>query len=161
MGELRPRRAVAGRRAVLYVDDNLAPEEGALASPFGAGLPKTERREGMEVRETTTEQRTESISKLATTLHAAQAQGLLRRPEMLRQLLFGIVRALVSTVEGNAQDPEAARVLQSSAYWDHFEMEIKEALLGAFAWVDPPVYEAVREVIEITFRELKKRYQFS
>ncbi len=105
--------------------------------------------------------RNDNVARLAATLHAAQAQGLLRRPEMVRQLLIGIVRALISTVEGNAQDPEAARVLQSSVYWSHFEMDIKEALLGAFSWVDPPVYEAVRNAIEITFREMKKKYQLS
>ncbi len=105
--------------------------------------------------------RNDNVAKLAATLHAAQAQGLLRRPELVRQLLMGIVRALISTVEGNAQDPDAARVLQSAVYWNHFEMDIKEALLSAFSWVDPPVYEAVRNAIEITFREMKKKYQFS
>ncbi|MBI5446178.1 MAG: hypothetical protein HY900_33815 [Deltaproteobacteria bacterium] len=115
----------------------------------------------MEVREAVPDTRTENLTKLAATLHAAQAQGLLQKPEMLRQLLLGIVRALVSTVDGNARDPEAAPVLQSNVYWEHFEMDIKEALLGAFAWVDPVVYNAVRDAIEITFRELRKKYQFS
>jgi hypothetical protein len=115
----------------------------------------------MELRQAAPETRSENVTRLAATLHAAQAQGLLKRPEMLRQLLLGIVRALVSTVDGNARDPEAAPVLQSSVYWEHFEMDIKEALLGAFAWVDPPVYNAVREAIELTFKELKKKYQFS
>lgn len=115
----------------------------------------------MELPQIAPQDRNENVTKLAATLHAAQAQGLLKRPEMLRQLLLGIVRALVSTVDGNAQDPDAAPVLQSNVYWEHFEMDIKEALLGAFAWVDPPVYNAVRDAIEVTFRELKKKYQFS
>ncbi len=115
----------------------------------------------MEVRPIQPDERAENVSRLSATLHEAQAQGLLRRPETLRQLVLGIVRALVTTVEGNAQDPEAAPVLQSQVYWNYFEMDIKEALLGAFSWVDPPVYEAVRDAIDVTFRELKKRYQLT
>ena len=115
----------------------------------------------LEVRTEAPVNQNPSVTKLSTTLHAAQAQGLLRQPEAVRQLLVGIVRALTSTVEGNARDPEAAKALQSSVYWDHFEMDIKEALLGAFAWVDPPLYGAVRDVIDVTFRELKKTYRLS
>ena len=114
-----------------------------------------------ELRGALPEARDDNVSRLTATLHEAQAQGLLSRPEMLQQLVVGIVRALVTTVEGNAQDPDAAPVLQSSVYWNHFEMDIKEALLGAFSWVEPQVYKAVRDAIEITFRELKKRYQLS
>jgi hypothetical protein len=99
-----------------------------------------------------------SVSRLAAALHSAQAQGLLRQPAAVRQLLLGIVKALATTVENNTREPEAARALRSLVYWDHFEMDIKEALLGAFAWVDPPLYAAVREVIDVTFRELKKAY---
>lgn len=102
-----------------------------------------------------------SVARLSAALHSAQAQGILRQPEAVRQLLFGIVNALASTVEGNARDPESAGALRSSVYWDYFEMDIKEALLGAFCWVDPPLYSAVREVIDVTFRELKKAYRSS
>ena len=97
-----------------------------------------------------------SVTRLSAALHSAQAKGVLRQPEAVRQLLFGIVKALATTVESNVREPEGAKALRSPVYWDHFEMDIKEALLGAFAWVDPPLYSAVREVIDVTFRELKK-----
>lgn len=109
----------------------------------------------------TTDQQQANVRKLTASLHAAQAQGLLGRTEVVRQLLLGIVNALAATVEGNARDPEAAKALQSDVYWDHFEMDIKEALLGAFSWVDPELYDAVRQVVESTFLHLKKTYRVS
>ncbi|MBI5015642.1 MAG: hypothetical protein HZB55_09160 [Deltaproteobacteria bacterium] len=102
-----------------------------------------------------------NVQRLAASLHAAQAQGLLGRSEVVRQLLLGIVNALAATVEGNARDPETAQVLQSDAYWDHFEMDIKEALLGAFSWVDPALCHAVRDVVDATFQHLRKTYRLS
>lgn len=110
----------------------------------------------MEARPETEPNQDVNVDRLVASLHAAQAQGLLGQADVVRQLLLGIVSAVVKTVEGNAQNPQTAAVLQSDVYWDHFEMDIKEALLGAFSWVDPQLYQAVKESIEVTFRELRK-----
>jgi hypothetical protein len=40
-------------------------------------------------------------------------------------------------------------------------MDIKEALLGAFSWVDPALYDAVRDVVDSTFQHLRKTYRMS
>lgn len=109
----------------------------------------------------TSDRQDANVRRLAASLHEAQAQGLLGRSEVVRQLLIGIVNALAATVESNITDPEMAQVLQSDVYWDHFEMDIKEALLGAFSWVDPAVYDAVRDVVDTTFRHLRKTYRLS
>jgi hypothetical protein len=109
----------------------------------------------------TSERQDSNVRRLAASLHAAQAQGLLGQSEVVQQLLLGIVNALATTVEGNARDPETERVLQSDVYWDHFEMDIKEALLGAFSWVDPALYDAVRDVVDSTFQHLRKTYRMS
>lgn len=101
------------------------------------------------------------LSRLATSLHSAQAQGLLREPDSVRHLLLGIARALANTVEGNARDPDVAWALRSDVYWDHFEMDIKEALLGAFSGLDPTLCDAVRKVVETTLGALKKKYRWS
>ncbi len=101
------------------------------------------------------------LSPLATSLHSAQAQGVLRDPSAVRQLLLGIANAIANTVEDNARDPEASWALRSDVYWNHFEMDIKEALLGAFAGTSPLLYAAVREVVEATLTSLKRTYRAS
>lgn len=113
----------------------------------------------MHVEPTTFEHRETSLQRLTATLHAAQAQGLFGRTEVVRQLLLGIVKALAAAAESNLGDAETARAMQSDVYWDHFEMDIKEALLGSFSWVDPALCAAVREVIEATFAHLRKTYR--
>lgn len=100
-------------------------------------------------------------TRLTASLHAAQAQGLLRDPGAVRQLLAGISGAIIRTVESNARDPETLWPLKSQVYWDHFEMDIKEALLGAFFGLDPALCEAARTVIETTLSALKKAYHYS
>ncbi len=100
------------------------------------------------------------MARLASSLHQAQAQGLLREPDAVRSLLLGIARALTHTVEGNAQDPDASWALQSEVYWEHFEMDIKEALLRAFCGLDPALCEAVRRVIDATLVSLKRSYRY-
>jgi hypothetical protein len=101
------------------------------------------------------------MTRLTASLHAAQAQGLLREPSAVRHLLLGISRAITRTVEGNARDPETAWALQSQIYWDHFEMDIKQNLLGAFSGLDPALCDAVRKVVEVTLEALKKTYRYS
>lgn len=98
--------------------------------------------------------------RLAASIHAAQATGALRDPEAVRNLLAGIADALTHSVEGNARDPESAWALHSQIYWDHFEMDIKEALLGAFAGTPPALSVAVREVVEQTLNALKRSYRY-
>lgn len=100
-------------------------------------------------------------TRLAASLHSAQAQGLLRDPGTVEHLLLGIARALTRTVEGNATDPEVAWALQSDVYWDHFEMDIKEALLGACCGLDPALYSAIRAVVDTTLDELKRAHRYS
>jgi len=97
-------------------------------------------------------------SQLACSVHSAQAQGLLRQPEIVAHLLHGIERALRRTVEGNAGDPQAAWALRSDVYWNHFEMHIKEVLLISFSGLDPTLCGAVREQIEHTLADLKRQY---
>ncbi len=104
---------------------------------------------------------TAEATKLTASLHAAQAQGLLRDPAAVRQLLAGIAEAIIRTVEGNAREPETLWPLRSQVYWNHFEMDIKEALLGAFVGLDPSLCEAVRNVIDTTLAALKKAYHYS
>ncbi|GAB4255870.1 MAG: hypothetical protein Kow0092_01400 [Deferrisomatales bacterium] len=98
------------------------------------------------------------LTRLAVSVHSAQAQGLLRDPDTVEQLLLGIARALANTVEGNARDPETAWALESAVYWAHFEMDIKEALLGAFSGLDPTLCRAVRDVVELTLETLKRKH---
>ena len=100
-------------------------------------------------------------TQLASSVHSAQAQGLLRDPEAVAHLLDGIEAALKRAVEGNAGNPQAAWALRSDVYWDHFEMQIKEALLTSFCGLDPSLYGAVREQIDSTLAELKRRYHCS
>lgn len=101
------------------------------------------------------------LTRLAASLHAAQAQGLLRNPDAVADLLGGIRRALANTVERNAGDPDASWALRSEVYWDHFEMDIKEILLRAFAGLDPRLCRQVRSVIETTLANLKQRHRYS
>jgi hypothetical protein len=103
----------------------------------------------------------ENVERLTAALHAAQAQGLLGRPEVVRQLLLGIASAVTAAVEGNRRRSELAPALRSDAYWEHFEMEMKEALLGAFAGLDPQLTQTIRAAIDATFRELEKTYRYS
>jgi hypothetical protein len=104
---------------------------------------------------------TSGASRLTVSLHAAQAQGLLREPAAVRQLLMGIARAITRTVEGNARDPETAWALQSEVYWDHFEMDIKQNLLGACSGLDPSLRGAVRHLVDATLDTLKRAYRYS
>lgn len=101
------------------------------------------------------------LARLAASLHSAQAQGLFRDPGIVEHLLLGIARALTRTVEGNATDPEAAWALQSDVYWAHFEMDIKEVLLGACSGLDPSLCSAVRAVVDVTLDTLKKQHRYS
>jgi hypothetical protein len=96
--------------------------------------------------------------RLTASLHAAQAQGLLRDPAAVETLLLGIGRAIAQTVEGNRLDPAASWALRSPAYWDHFEMDIKEALLGPFSGLDLALYGAVRQVVDLTLGALRRSY---
>jgi len=96
------------------------------------------------------------LARLTASLHTAQAQGLLRNPEAVENLLLGIARAIARTVEGNRREPDAAGALQSTAYWDYFEMELKEALLGSFSGLDPALCEAARRVVDVTLGSLKR-----
>ncbi len=100
-----------------------------------------------------------ALGPLASSVHSAQAQGLLRRPETVAHLLHGIEGALRRTVEGNARDPQTAWALRSDVYWDHFEMQIKEVLLTSFCGLDPTLCRAVRGQIEITLADLKRLYR--
>ena len=102
-----------------------------------------------------------NVRRLEASLCDAQARGLLAHREVVRQLLVGIVNAVAASVEGKARNPATAAVLQSDTYWDHFEMDLKEALLGAFVWVEPELHDAVRRVLNATFTELKKVYRYS
>ena len=102
-----------------------------------------------------------NVRRLEASLHDAQARGLFVDREAVRQLLAGIVSAVASSVEGNARNPATAAVLQSDTYWNHFEMDLKETLLGAFAWVEPDLHDAVRRVLDATFSELKRIYRYS
>jgi len=98
------------------------------------------------------------LTRLTASLHSAQAQGLLRDPRAVESLLLGIGHAIAQTVEGNSRDPTATWALQSSVYWDYFEMDIKEALLGSFSGLDPSLYDAVRRVIEVTVAALRRSH---
>jgi hypothetical protein len=109
----------------------------------------------VEVMETTANP---EATRLTASLHAAQAQGLLREPNAVRQLLAGIAGAIIRTVEGNARDPETCWALRSQVYWDHFEMDIKETLFGAFFGLEPALCEAARTVVDTTLAALKNRY---
>ena len=102
-----------------------------------------------------------NVRRLEASLCDAQARGLLAHGEVVRQLLVGIVSAVAASVEGNARNPATAAVLQSDTYWDHFERDLKETLLGAFAWVEPELHDAVRRVLDATFSELKRIYRYS
>ena len=99
---------------------------------------------------------TTELTRLTASLHGAQAQGLLRDPRAVENLLLGISHAIAQTVEGNTRDPAASWALQSAVYWDYFEMDIKEALLASFSGLDPSLYDAVRRVIEATLTELRR-----
>ncbi len=99
--------------------------------------------------------------RLLASVHAAHAHGVLGKPEAVELLLAGISRALVNSVESNARDPHSAWALYSEAYWDHFEMNIKESLLVAFAGTPPALREAVRTAVEDTIRHLKRAYRFN
>lgn len=96
--------------------------------------------------------------RLTASLHAAQAQGLLRDPAAVERLLLGIGGAIAQTVERNRLDPSTAWAVRSPAYWDHFEMDLKEALLGPFSGLDPALYGAVREVIDLILGALRRSY---
>jgi hypothetical protein len=111
--------------------------------------------------ETSLSNQLQNLGQLASSVHSAQAQGLLRRPETVANLLEGISGALRRTVQANARDPRAAWALQSDVYWGHFEMHIKEALLTSFSGLDPSLCEAVREQIETTLADLKRHYRCS
>jgi hypothetical protein len=106
-------------------------------------------------------QRTADLTRLTASLHSAQAQGLLRDPRAVESLVRGIAHAIAQTVEGNTRDPAASWALQSSVYWDYFEMDIKEALLGPFSGLEPALCEAVRQVIEATLTELRRAHLYS
>lgn len=99
-----------------------------------------------------------ALGPLASSVHSAQAQGLLRQPETVAHLLYGIRGALCRTVEGNAGNPLTAWALRSPVYWDHFEMQIKEVLLTSFCGLEPTLCHAVRDQIETTLADLKRRY---
>lgn len=99
--------------------------------------------------------------RLLSSVHAAHAHGMLANPEAVDALLAGISRALEHTVESNAQDPHAAWALHSEAYWNHFEMNIKESLLIAFAGTPQAVRNAVRLVVERTIGQLQRTYRFN
>ena len=99
------------------------------------------------------------LQRLASSLHVAQAQGILRDRRSLDHLLAGIGRALTNVVKGNAEDPQLAWALRSDVYWDHFEMDIKEVILSAFSGLDPELCKEVRGMIESTIGDLKKRYR--
>jgi len=103
-------------------------------------------------------QLTTDLTRLTASLHSAQAQGLLRDPQAVESLLLGIGQAIAQTVEGNTRDPAASWALHSAVYWDYFEMDIKEALLGSFSALDPALYDAVRRVIEVTVAALRRSH---
>jgi len=101
---------------------------------------------------------TTELTRLTASLHGAQAQGLLRDPRAVENLLLGISHAIAQTVEGNTRDSTACWALRSVLYWDYFEMDIKEALLSSFSGLDPSLYDAVRRVIDVTLTELRRDY---
>jgi len=98
------------------------------------------------------------FTKLMTSLHEAQAQGVLRDETAICRLMTGIEQALSNTIEGNARDPKAAWALQTDVYWDYFEMDIKENLLRAFSGLDPELRRIVRQTVDETLSSLKREY---
>ena len=96
---------------------------------------------------------------LTNSLHAAQAQGLLRDSAAVRNLLEGIAGAVIHTVDNNARDERYAWALQSPTYWAHFEMHLKESVLGACAGLDPSLCRAVRDVLDATLTHLQRSYR--
>lgn len=111
--------------------------------------------------ETALSNTTLNLGQLASSVHSAQAQGVLRQPRAVAHLLEGIAVALRRTVQDNAQDPHTAWALSRGTYWDHFEMHIKEILLTSFNGLDPCLCGAVRERIEATLADLKRYYHCS
>lgn len=99
-----------------------------------------------------------NLARLTASLHTAQAQGLLRDQAAVESLLLGIARAIAQTAEGNRRDPSAAWALQSTVYWDYFEMDLKEALLGSFSGLDPVLCGAVHRVVDATLAALKRSH---
>ena len=97
-------------------------------------------------------------TKLAASLHSAQAQGLLRDSRAVASLLLGVASPIAQSAEGNARDQAPRWALQNAAYWDYFEMDIKEVLLGAFSGLEPSLCDAVRQVVELTLGSLRKAH---
>ncbi len=97
-------------------------------------------------------------TRLLSALHGAQADGVWQEPVAVHRLLQGIQSAVVRTVEHNASDPDRSWALASPVYWAHFEMYIKEALLGACTGLPRDLTESVREVLESTLGDLRRRY---
>lgn len=98
------------------------------------------------------------ITKLMTSLHEAQAQGVLHDATAVGRLLIGIEEALANTIEGNAKDPKASWALQTNVYWEYFEMDIKENILTAFSGLDPDLRRIVQRTLEETLSSLKRKY---
>jgi len=100
----------------------------------------------------------ESTSRLQSVLHAAQAEGVWSEPVAVRDLISGIQTALQRTIAENEADPCRTWALRSPVYWDHFEMYLKETLLGACAGLPPDLSASVRRALEETLRHLRARH---
>ncbi|MDW7709511.1 MAG: hypothetical protein SCH98_03485 [Deferrisomatales bacterium] len=98
------------------------------------------------------------LTRLTASLHAAHAQGLLRNPAAVDELLRGIAQAISQTVEGDHVDPETSWSLRSALHWDYFEMGLKEALLRSSFGLQPSLCVAVREVVDLTLRSLRRSH---
>ena len=99
-----------------------------------------------------------STSRLQSVLHAAQAEGVWSEPKAVQELLAGIVAALQHTIAENEADPGRTWALRSPVYWDHFEMYLKETLLGACAGLPPDLSASVRRALEDTLRHMRTRH---
>ena len=103
-------------------------------------------------------QTSQSTDRLFCALHEAQAEGIWEHPQAVRQLLEGIANAVVRTAEQMAGDPAHAWALRSPVYWEHFEMHLKEALLGASSGLPPSLRLAIREALERALTAVRTRY---
>ncbi len=103
-------------------------------------------------------QTSQSTDRLFCALHEAQAEGIWEHPHAVRQLLEGIASAVVRTAEQMAGDPARAWALKSPVYWEHFEMHLKEALLGASSGLPPALRQSIREALERSLATVRTRY---
>lgn len=102
--------------------------------------------------------RCSGTTKLQRALHAAHREGVWREPVAVRELLAGITDALEHTIAENEADPSRTWALRSPVYWDHFEMYLKETLLGACGGLPPEFRTTVREALESSLGHLRGRY---